>query len=84
MVFPSTGVVDEPLSRSRDRSRPHPLITVTTLDHCSPLSMGYEDWNEIEDEDQDELQDASVGLHLFRPSNPFTQSPHSGSRVNAT
>ena len=37
--------------------------------------MAYEDWNEIEDEDQDELQDASVGLHLFRPSNPLTQSP---------
>lgn len=25
--------------------------------------MAYEDWNEIEDEDQDELQDASVSSH---------------------
>ena len=26
--------------------------------------MAYEDWNEIEGEDQDELQDASVGSQV--------------------
>ena len=30
--------------------------------------MAYEDWNEIEDDDQDELQDASVGSHIARLS----------------
>lgn len=34
--------------------------------------MPYEDWNEIEDEDQDELQDASVGF----ASSPTIQSAH--------
>lgn len=45
--------------------------------------MAYEDWNEIEDEDQDELQDASVGSHITRLSYALIYLLRSGSRVNA-
>jgi hypothetical protein len=35
--------------------------------------MGYEEWNEIEDDDQDELQDASVGQNIVQLSHTFTR-----------
>ena len=75
MRLPSVGVVREPSVRSRDPSRP---LTSTQL-----LGMAYEDWNEIEDEDKDELQDASVGSHTARPLHVLIQLSSSGSRVNA-
>lgn len=46
--------------------------------------MMYEDWNEIENEDQDELQDASVGSHIIGLSYVLIRFPRSGLRVNAT
>ena len=45
--------------------------------------MAYEDWNEVEGEDQDELQDASVGSHVARFTYVLIRLPSSGSRVNA-
>jgi len=74
------GVVGEPLTRSCDlphlKSRPQP----STRAHL--FEMAYEDWNEIEGEDQDELQDASVGSHIPRLTYVLIQLPSSGSRVN--
>lgn len=82
------GVVGEPLVRSRDQSRLAPsgplLNQRRPLTTVQLLGMAYEDWNEIEDEDQDELQDPSVGLHVPRLSYALIQLPRSGSRVNAT
>lgn len=62
MGLASMRVADEPSIRSRDWSRlksKPPLIS--DLIFVYPFCMAYEDWNEIEDDDQDELQDASVG-----------------------
>lgn len=55
-------VVGGPLVRSRDQSR------LTPFDRHSAAGMAYEDWNEIEGDDQDESQDPSVGLHTARLS----------------
>lgn len=46
--------------------------------------MAYEDWNEIEDEDQDELQDTSVGRGIAWLFHALIPSQNSGSRENAT
>jgi len=81
--------VGEPLTRSRDLSRSqvtsshvHFRRSSIILTRVPLFDMAYEDWNEIEGEDQDELQDASVGSRVARFTHALIHLSFSGSRVN--